>query len=217
MSDLKPLKDQLKSLVTQREMLEIEADAIHSELTSMGPNGELPPGLKGDLIDEEGFPRNDIDLYNVRNKRRRLAEINTDHKALMKTVEALTSRIFEIARTTAAQVTTIATEDNSKDSTVRAANEPTTLVPIAILDVVLDRSPANLAGIRNGDFLLKFGDITATDPNALQSIARLVGNSVSRTIDLLIKRNDELIEISLIPKTWGGRGLLGCHLTPYKR
>lgn len=47
------LKEQLKQLNSQRELLELEADAIHSELTS----GVDPVGIKGPLIDKEGFPR----------------------------------------------------------------------------------------------------------------------------------------------------------------
>lgn len=38
--------------------------------------GEPPAGLTDPLIDGEGFPRGDIDLYNVKNKRARLRAIN---------------------------------------------------------------------------------------------------------------------------------------------
>ena len=50
-----PLKQQLDSLILQRDVLEIEADAIHSELTSPGVNGEPPAGIKDSLIDSEGI------------------------------------------------------------------------------------------------------------------------------------------------------------------
>lgn len=52
-----------------------------------GPNGEPPAGIKDPLIDAEGFPRGDVDIVNVKNKRRRLAEINTDFKVIMKQIE----------------------------------------------------------------------------------------------------------------------------------
>jgi hypothetical protein len=38
--------------------------------------GEPPAGLTDSLIDSEGYPRGDIDLFNVKNKRARLREIN---------------------------------------------------------------------------------------------------------------------------------------------
>ena len=81
------LREKLNQMQAQREALEIEADAIASELNSVGPNGEPPAGIKTLLVDSEGFPRGDIDLFNVRNKRQRLAIINTDHKALMGEIE----------------------------------------------------------------------------------------------------------------------------------
>ena len=33
------------------------------------------PGVKGNLVDEEGFPRNDIDLIEIRRMRNRLAHM----------------------------------------------------------------------------------------------------------------------------------------------
>lgn len=76
-SSYKALKKELELLTSQRQALEIEASAIYSELTSAGPNGEPPAGIKDPIVDNEGFPRGDIDLYNVRNKRKRLNVINT--------------------------------------------------------------------------------------------------------------------------------------------
>lgn len=46
------------------------------------------PGVKGSLVDEEGFPRADIDLFEVRKFRNRLACLQTDHCTVMKKIEA---------------------------------------------------------------------------------------------------------------------------------
>ena len=80
-------RELLKRMAAQRDALELEAEAIASELNSPGPNNEAPAGIKTSLIDKEGFPRGDIDLFNVKAKRQRLAVINTDHKALMSEIE----------------------------------------------------------------------------------------------------------------------------------
>ena len=45
------------------------------------------PGVKGPLVDSEGFPRGDIDLIEVRKMRHRLACLQTDHCNLMKQIE----------------------------------------------------------------------------------------------------------------------------------
>ena len=42
------------------------------------------PGVKGSLVDAEGFPRADIDLFEVRKLRNRLACLQTDHCNIMK-------------------------------------------------------------------------------------------------------------------------------------
>lgn len=78
-SEYDQLRKDLDSLLAQRDAFEIEADAIYSELTSPGLNGEPPAGIKDPLVDSEGFPRGDLDIYNVRRKRQRLAELNYDH------------------------------------------------------------------------------------------------------------------------------------------
>lgn len=80
-------RDELKKLQDERMVLEMEADAIYSELTTPGANGAPPAGVKEPLVDAEGFPRGDIDVYRVRDLRSRLSVINTDHKELMKKME----------------------------------------------------------------------------------------------------------------------------------
>jgi 26S proteasome regulatory subunit N4 len=81
------IREELKKLESHREMIELEANAIHSELTSPGLNGAEPAGVKSPLVDTEGFPRGDIDIYRVRDLRNRLAALNTDHKEIMKKIE----------------------------------------------------------------------------------------------------------------------------------
>ena len=48
------MMEKLNNLISQRDVLEIEADAIGSELTSPGPNGEPPAGIKDPVVDNEG-------------------------------------------------------------------------------------------------------------------------------------------------------------------
>ena len=81
--DCDDARSQLKELERQRLALEDEAAAIVSELDGLGV------GLKDSLVDAEGYPRADLDLYRVRSQRGRHASIRTDHKALMKRIEVL--------------------------------------------------------------------------------------------------------------------------------
>lgn len=65
------LRKDLLFLQAQRDALEMEASAIASELKSPGANGEAPVGVKGPLVDSDGFPLAGFDLFNVREKRHR--------------------------------------------------------------------------------------------------------------------------------------------------
>lgn len=71
------LQKEFEILKNQQSLLEIEADAIYSELTSPGLNGESPAGINDPLVDKDDFPRGDIDMFNVKRKRQRLRVINT--------------------------------------------------------------------------------------------------------------------------------------------
>ncbi|RYG98538.1 hypothetical protein EON65_51320 [archaeon] len=197
MSDLKELRQSLNTLIAQRELLEVEADAIHSELTSPGPNGEPPAGIKDPLVDAEDFPRNDIDIYNVKRKRLRLSGINFEHKEMMKQIEALVHQMhsLESDSATPSQVEGAINNNQAKQAgpgTVFTTAEVLLQRPIAKLDEILEGSPAAEAGIHDGDFLMKFGNITSVAADALPSIAKLVGVSVSKPIAIIVKRGEEV-------------------------
>ena len=78
-------------LDTKRRSLEAEAQAITDELTQPivdeHGNRSRPMGLDTPLVDEEGYPRSDIDIYRARDLRKRLNQIRYDHKAVMKQIE----------------------------------------------------------------------------------------------------------------------------------
>jgi 26S proteasome non-ATPase regulatory subunit 9 len=202
------LREELNLLMSQKASLELESDAIFSELTSPGPNGEACAGVKGTLIDSEGYPRGDIDIYNVKAKRRRLAEINTDHKALMAKIEKLIENIFNSSEL---DVTINAT--NNASNTRNENDSPEVLHPIFKIDEIFEGSPAEFAGIELNDLILKFGNIDFKTSDISTSIARLVTDSKDKRLLIKVKRASSTIDLSIVPKVWSGRGLLGCHLT----
>lgn len=212
--------EELQAMMAQRDMLEIEADAIHSELTSVGVSGAPPAGLSGSLVDAEGFPRGDVDIYNVKTKRKRWNEINTDHKILMKKIEVRLGQVY--AEKNQNNTSTSTSTLKAPSTTIKPAKDATladimnTLEPIARLDEILSGSPAFTAGIKNGDYLLQFGKVNMTNANgmAFRLIASTVSESVNSSIAITVRRNGTIEELSLTPKTWEGRGLLGCHLSP---
>ncbi|KAJ6994085.1 26S proteasome non-ATPase regulatory subunit 9-like [Populus alba x Populus x berolinensis] len=69
------LKAETMKLMEKRSALETEMNVIIDRLCQ--PGG---PGLSGNLVDSEGFPRSDIDIPVVRAERHRRAELRNDHK-----------------------------------------------------------------------------------------------------------------------------------------
>ncbi len=227
------LTGSLNLLIAQREALEIEADAIGSELKSPGPNGEPPAGIKDSLIDSEGYPRGDIDIYNVKSKRKRLAEINVDYKLLMKQIESTMLTLYQSfpadnrnEKFDPKDISeTVGGKQHASNKEADADMPVDSLRPIAKLDQILETSPAFTAGIQDGDELLQFGSVTANTPDCLKSITKLVGESLNKSILLVVRRKvattdsselgaKTIVNLSITPAAWGGRGLLGCHLTP---
>lgn len=70
----------------QRKSLEEEAAVITAELTT-SVDGKEPMGISTPLVDAEGYPRADVDVYRARYLRKRLNEIRFDHGAIMKKIE----------------------------------------------------------------------------------------------------------------------------------
>lgn len=231
---LNSLRSELLTLLDTVKTIEIDADAIHSELTSNsvckgGGNSLIdsakegsvvpPAGLSGPLIDTEGFPRSDIDVYHVKNQRRRLRELNTDHKDLMRKVESLMSRIYKIE--SEQDQPTVILEVTINDHSVSTENklkndERMSAMPLSmfLVDSIANDSPATVSGLKLHDEILQFGNISYITANFLIEVSNLVANSVGQTIPVMVKREGKTVHLELIPKAWSGRGLLGCHLTP---
>uniref|UniRef100_A0A7S0UFW8 Nas2 N-terminal domain-containing protein n=1 Tax=Pseudo-nitzschia delicatissima TaxID=44447 RepID=A0A7S0UFW8_9STRA len=83
------LRKTLASLDVQRKAMEHEADAIFLELTSPPSEGVEPMGIDTPLVDHEGYPRGDIDVYRARTQRNRFSVLKTDHKEIEGKIEGL--------------------------------------------------------------------------------------------------------------------------------
>ena len=89
------LRKTLAALDVQRKAMELEADAIFLELTTPPADGVEPMGIDTPLVDGEGYPRGDIDVYRARTQRGRFAVLKTDHKEIQSKIEGL---LLQLAR-----------------------------------------------------------------------------------------------------------------------
>lgn len=84
--------------------------------------------------------------------------------------------------------------------------------PILIVTCVSSSSPAEACGMRPDDKILEFGSINFTNFKELKQISELTMHRKNEQILLKVKRNDRIQNLTLIPKEWSGRGLLGCNI-----
>jgi len=151
------------------------------------------------LVDAEGFPRADMDIYAVRNARVRIIELRNDLKDITDAIGKALEGIYDPAKA------------------IPASAEPPPPKPFAKVNTVAPGSPAKEAGLQANDLILKFGHI---DYNAtrggLQPIAELVNANENKHVVIKALRAEQVVHLTLTPRSgWGGRGLLGCHIVPY--
>ena len=89
------------------------------------------PGLKGKLIDDEGFPRADIDLHQVSSMRGRIACLNTDLSAAMRQIEVGLAELHALLKEEipptfeGQQATSQASNEETKTTRAQAQRQPT--------------------------------------------------------------------------------------------
>ena len=87
------LRKSLAALDVQRKSMEHEADAIFLELTTPPSEGVDAMGVDTPLVDAEGYPRGDIDIYRARTLRQRFSVLKTDHKEITKKIETMLTQL----------------------------------------------------------------------------------------------------------------------------
>lgn len=109
-------------------------------------------GLNGPLVDAEGFPRNDIDIYQVRQARQTIICLQNDHKELMNQIQTLLNQYHaEIATTDPELVNRASALDLKEDERGSGGaniTTPDTRV-LVLVNLVSPNSPAEEAVSRN--------------------------------------------------------------------
>jgi hypothetical protein len=82
-------RQELATLDVKRKSMEHEADAIFLELTTPPDEGVEPMGIDTPLVDQDGYPRGDIDIYRTRTLRRRFRTLKTDYKEITVKIESM--------------------------------------------------------------------------------------------------------------------------------
>ncbi|TKY86230.1 hypothetical protein EX895_005055 [Sporisorium graminicola] len=192
-------RTQAMSLLELQKQLDADIARHTAVLTSNGVNMQTP------LIDAQGFPLADKDLMAIRTAKQRINVLRNDSKALRDRV----AQLLQLAINGDA----VAQPPSAARGVGAAKNDE--LTPFAKVNSVAEGSPAQTAGLIQGDHIVRFGSVTADDPKGLAALAA-PGVVVDGTgIQIVVARHGESVRLTLTPRAgWGGRGLLGCHLLP---
>jgi 26S proteasome non-ATPase regulatory subunit 9 len=216
-------KERLLELDRKRHSIEEEMKLLVEDLRSPRGDNNYIVGLpgEGNLIDPQGFPRNDIDVYEVRTKRHRYACLQTDHKDIMSRLEIELKALHKVQLQREKMSPTISNTEETKSTGVQRTPKELALTassdtplpevtrrPFAKVESVGVDSPADIAGLKIGDEILIFGG----EDSRLQGVKKYVEED--KMIQVTVRRGLNTLELNMTPKKWSGRGLLGCYLTP---
>ncbi|KAK7520647.1 26S proteasome non-ATPase-like protein regulatory subunit 9 [Phyllosticta citriasiana] len=197
----------LGDLIAEKQRVEGELSALSSVLDSHGVN------MRTSLTTFDGYPRDDIDVAQVRITRARIIHLQNDLKELMGKIEIGLHAHHAALREAAAAQGAAGTS-----ASTRADQDAAFQAPFAKVNSVVPESPADAAGLKAGDKIVKFGNVNWMNHEKLSKVAEAVSQSEGRPLTLQVSRegaSPELMSLQLTPRrNWGGRGLLGCHLLP---
>lgn len=167
--------EQVRVLMLRKDAIEAE---IAAQATILKANNVT---MQSPLVDPEGFPRADIDVWEVRHARVRIIELRNDLKDVMESIMKGLQGVYDPAR---------APQQSQPD-----ASNPSGLRPFAKVDGVAPSSPAAAAvsrsypshrtlltafvtaqGLLREDLILSFGSLTGSSfsSSSLQPLATLV-------------------------------------------
>ncbi|QDZ19218.1 Nas2 N-terminal domain-containing protein [Chloropicon primus] len=210
-------KARAKALVEERDALEVEIERIRGRLNAE----ERGIGEDAPLVDDEGFPRSDVDVTRVRQDRGELARLYNDHKRLTAEIEQAIHAIHAESRggssghqNGSANGTTLGTHaERASVASAVPAPSPAGPAPYAVVDEIASGSPTERAGMYVGDRIVAFGTIDrGTFGGSLAQVADYARAHEGLVVKVVVSREGALRELELTPCKWDGYGLLGCHM-----
>ncbi|KAF9096330.1 26S proteasome non-ATPase regulatory subunit 9, partial [Mortierella sp. AM989] len=219
------LMTQAQALMKQKDDIEDEIRKAQDELQSQ------KVGMTEKLVDNNGFPRSDIDLVVVTSARSKIVRLKNDHKGIMIKIEETLHAVHaealaekqkreterKLQEETSGASTSASSAGTSSVSTPQQQRtsdivEEKPLTPFARVNAVAPDSPAKEAGLLQGDRIVVFGAVNIKTPDVLPSLSQHVQSRENKPIVVKVLRGEstELQSLILVPRQgWGGRGLLG--------
>ncbi|KAG8597676.1 hypothetical protein GDO81_002354 [Engystomops pustulosus] len=155
----------VQQLIARKDEIEAQIKAYYDVLED-----QKNIGMEETLVDREGYPRADIDIYQVRTARHNIICLQNDHKSIMKEIEEALHNLH--ARDKDKR------QRDEAEAKVEALQCNQTLPDaFAKVDAVTPGSPASMCGLQVGDEIIAFGSVNTNNFQTLQNIATVVQHS----------------------------------------
>ncbi|CAG9792800.1 unnamed protein product [Diatraea saccharalis] len=210
-----PARDRVLKLMEEKDRIESE---IREQTAILDTNNV---GMNDALVDGEGYPRGDIDVYKVRHARHRIICLQNDHKALMKRIEQGLAEVHsDFVGPNGEGPSVVVPLPNAPysngHSSYAPSNEGDTVnlneSGFASVGNIQPGSPADMDGLCEGDEILQFGSINSGNFTDVTQIHQLISHSINQSIRVQLRRDHRILTINLTPRPWAQPGLLGCHI-----
>lgn len=117
----------------------------------------------------DGYPRADIDVAQIRTTRARIIRLKNDHKAIMKKLEVAVQEKFASAKDEENQI-----PEQAQSAVEGASSSSSIEPPFAKVNTVTPNSPADTAGLKAGDKVVRFGTANWSNHERLSKVAQVV-------------------------------------------
>ncbi|KAJ2783149.1 putative 26S proteasome regulatory subunit [Coemansia interrupta] len=179
--------DRLQDLVRQKTSLEARLRALDHALAAHGVTRTTP------LVDPSGFPRSDLDINSIVDIRRELNYKQNDLGQLMAEIEKALQAVHQQPQP--------------------QEKEAERLRGFARISGVAKGGPAELAGVRDGDVVVRVGGARGFSGVA-EEVAGKADGELVLVVDRVVDGAPERLTLAVRPHGgWGGGGLLGCRMT----
>ncbi|CRG99777.1 proteasome regulatory protein, putative [Plasmodium relictum] len=215
---------EFNELVKKRDEIENE---INENLEFLEKPENKNVGMKGKLIDAEGFPRNDIDIYSIRVARNKIICLRNDYIDINKKIEEYlhkvhsTHPIIRVERNKNKNGDENLNGNKMYEEPNEEEIEHAKKNIFAIIDEIIDNSPSHKAGLKINDYVYQFGDVKKDEIKdddtvcILKKISDYMSNNPSK-IEIKILREEKIYTYCIFPNKTDKGLYIGCHLTPIK-
>ncbi|KAK0182260.1 hypothetical protein PV327_000415 [Microctonus hyperodae] len=200
--ELEEAKKEVLELMKEKEKIEAKLQELNVILN----NNHV--GMEDPLTDSEGYPRADIDVYQVRHARHTIICLQNDHKSIMKKIENGLAKVHSIAGCNSEEPSVANRVPDSSNTPLDDDDDDDVHIEAFLrVNLVSPGSPAEQAGIYENDLIMEFGSINSQNFKALKDIGELVEQSRYKPINVKVKRLDKRVILTLIPRPWSGRDI----------